>query len=175
MAQVQQFLRIFVDIVLWRRGPQDLPTSALLLALTVAVYVAVSVVQLAMLGEDTATWIFFLLVDPLLLLGWVWLVLRIFGRTERFLQTATAVFGASAVLGLIVYLPMQFLLSVLGKDAASSMAQVFALLLVVAFALVAGRILKLATETGMVTGIAMALTYFLLVNYLVSLMGGPAG
>jgi len=172
---VQQFLRIFMDIVLWRRGPQDLPTSALLLALTVAVYVTVSVVQLAMLGEDTATWIFFLLVDPLLLLGWVWLVLRIFGRTERFLQTATAVFGASAVLGLIVYLPMQFLLSVLGKDAASSMAQVFALLLVVAFALVAGRILKLATETGMVTGIAMALTYFLLVNYLVSLMGGPAG
>ncbi len=164
-----------MDIVLWRRGPQDLPTSALLLALTVAVYVSVSVVQLAMLGEDTATWIFFLLVDPLLLLGWVWLVLRIFGRTERFLQTATAVFGASAVLGLIVYLPMQFLLSVLGKDAASSMAQVFALLLVVAFALVAGRILKLATETGMVTGIAMALTYFLLVNYLVSLMGGPAG
>ena len=48
MAEVQQFLRIFVDIVLWRRGPQDLPASSLLLALTVAAYVGVSVAQLAL-------------------------------------------------------------------------------------------------------------------------------
>ena len=45
----------------------------------------------------------------------------------------------------------------------------------VAFALVTGRILKLATETNMVTGIAIALTYFLLVNLLVGLLRGPGG
>ena len=47
MAQVQQFLRICLDIVLWRRGPQDLPVSGLLLWLTAAAYVAVSAAQLA--------------------------------------------------------------------------------------------------------------------------------
>lgn len=172
---MQQFLRIFLDIVLWRRGPQDLPVSGLLLGLTVAAYVVVSAAQLALLGETPATWLFFVIVDPVLLAAWTWLVLRIYGRTERFAQTATAVFGTSALLGLAVYLPIQFLLSALGADAESGLAQILALLLVVAFALVTGRILKLATETNMVTGIAIALTYFLLVNLLVGLMRGTGG
>ncbi|HSW33522.1 MAG TPA: hypothetical protein VLH36_07900, partial [Steroidobacteraceae bacterium] len=73
MAKVQKFLRIFVDIVLWRRGPQDLPASSLLLAVTVAAYVAVSIVQLALLDEPASSWLFFLVVDPLLLGAWVWL------------------------------------------------------------------------------------------------------
>jgi hypothetical protein len=172
---VQQFLRIFLDIVLWRRGPQDLPVSGLLLALAVAAYVAASAAQLALLCETPATWLFFVVVDPLLLAAWTWLVLRIYGRTERFPQTATAVFGTSALLGVVVYLPIQFLLSALGADAESGLAQILALLLVVAFALVTGRILKLATETNMITGIAIALTYFLLVNLLVGLLRGTGG
>jgi len=114
VAQVQQFLRIFVDIVLWRRGPQDLPASTLLLGVAVAAYVAVSVVQLALLGESAATWFLFTMVDPLLLGGWVWLVLRLFSKPERFLQTASAVFGAGAVLGLALYLPLQLVATAFG-------------------------------------------------------------
>ena len=173
MAQVQQFLRIFVDIVLWRRGPQDLPVSTLLLALAVAAYLAVSVVQLALLRESPGTWAFFLVADPLLLGAWVWLVLRLFGRGERFLQTASAVFGTGAVLGVALYLPMQLIVTLLGQEPASGLAQVFALLLVVAFTLVTGRIFKLATDSNLFTGIAVSLTYFLLVNYLVGVVRGP--
>jgi len=171
---VQQFLRIFLDIVLWRRGPQDLPVSTLLLALAVAAYLAVSVVQLAMLRESPGTWAFFLVVDPLLLGAWVWLVLRLFGRSERFLQTASAVFGTGAVLGVALYLPMQLIVTLLGQEPASGLAQLFALLLVVAFTLVTGRIFKLATDSNLFTGIAVSLTYFLLVNYLVGVVRGPA-
>jgi hypothetical protein len=170
---VQQFLRIFLDIVLWRRGPQDLPVSGLLLGLTVAAYVAVSAVQLALLGETAATWLFFLVLDPLLLLAWIWLVLRIYGRMGRFPQTATAVFGASALLGFVVYLPVQVLLAAMDASPESGLAQLLALALVVVFALVTGRILKLATETNMVTGVAIALTYFLLVNLLIGMLRGP--
>jgi hypothetical protein len=169
---VQQFLRIFLDIVLWRRGPQDLPVSTLLLGLAVAGYVLVSVFQLALLGESAATWLFFVVVDPLLLLLWTGFVLRVFGRSERFLQTATAVFGTSVVLGFLVYLPLQLLLTALGQGPESGLAQLVALLLVVAFAAVTGRIYKLATETNLFTGIAMALTYFMVVNLLVSLLRG---
>ncbi len=174
MAQVQQFLRICLDIVLWRRGPQDLPASGLLLAIAVAAYVAVSAVQLALLGETAATWLFFMVVDPLLLAGWVWLVLRLYGRRERFLQTASAVFGTGAVLGFALYLPLQLIVTGLGYEPTSGLAQAFALLLVVAFALVTGRIVKLATDSNMFTGIAVALTYFLLINYLVGVLRGPA-
>ena len=173
MAKVQQFLRIFVDIVLWRRGPEDLPVSNLLLAISAAAYVAVSVVQLALLGETVATWFFFVVVDPLLLAAWVWLVLKLFGHAERFVQTAAAVFGTGAVLGLFLYLPLQLIVTGLGEAPSSGMAQVFGLLLVVAFALVTGRIIKLATDSGLFTGIAVSLTYFLLVNYLVGVLRGP--
>ena len=172
MAQVQQFLRIFLDIVLWRRGPQDLPASSLLLAVSAAAYVAVSAVQLALLRESAATWLFFLVFDPLLLGSWVWLVLRLFGQAERFLQTASAMFGAGAVLGLGLYLPLQLVVSGLGQPPGSGIAQVFALLIVVTFALVAGRIIKLATESNLFTGIAVALTYFLIIDFLVGALRG---
>jgi len=170
---VQHFLRIFVYIVLWRRGPQDLPASSLLLWITVAAYVAVSAVQLALLGETPATWLFFIVVDPLLLGAWVWLVLQLYGHRERFVQTASAVFGTGAALGIGLYLPLQLIVTGLGYDPASGLAQFFALLLVVAFALVTGRIIKLATDSTLFTGIAVSLTYFLLVNYLVGVLRGP--
>ena len=173
MAQVQQFLRICLDIVLWRRGPQDLPASSLLLAIAVAAYVAVSAVQLALLGETAATWFFFVVIDPLLLAGWVWLVLRLYGRPERFMQTASAVFGTGAVLGIGLYLPLQLIITGLGYDPTSGLAQFFALVLVIVFALVTGRIIKLATDSNMFTGIAVSLTYFLLINYLVGVLRGP--
>jgi hypothetical protein len=175
VAQVQQFLRIFLDIVLWRRGPQDLPVSGLLLWVTVAAYIAVSAVQLALLGETVATWLFFVVVDPLLLAAWVWLVLRLYGRRERYLQTASAVFGTGALLGIGLYLPLQLIVTGLGQDPSSSLAQLFALLLIVAFALVTGRIIKLATDSNLFTGIAVSLTYFLLINYLVGVLRGPGG
>ena len=174
MGPVQQFLRICLDIVLWRRGPQDLPASGLLLAIAVALYVAVSAVQLALLGESAATWLFFIVVDPLLLGAWLWLVLRLYGRPERFLQAASAVFGTGALLGIGLYLPLQLVITGLGYEPASGLAQLFALLLVATFALVTGRIIKLATDSNLFTGIAVSLTYFLVVNYLVGLLRGPA-
>jgi hypothetical protein len=170
---VQQFLRICLDIVLWRRGPQDLPVSRLLLAIAVAAYLAVSAVQLALLRETAATWLFFIVVDPLLLAAWVWLVLRLYGHTERFLQTAAAMFGTGAVLGIGLYLPLQLIVTGLGQEPTSGLAQAFALLLVVVFALVTGRIIKVATDSNLFTGIAVSLTYFLLINYLVGVLRGP--
>jgi hypothetical protein len=83
------------------------------------------------------------------------------------------VFGTSALLGFVVYLPVQVLLNAIDAGPESGLAQLLALALVVVFALVTGRILKLATETNMITGVAIALTYFLLVNLLVGLLRGP--
>jgi hypothetical protein len=169
---VLQFLRIFLDIVLWRRGPQDLPASTLLVWITLVAYVAVSAVQLALLDESALTWFFFLVVDPLMLTAWVWLVLKVFGHTERFVQTAAAVLGTGALLGLLLYLPLQLLVTGLGFDALSPVAQATALLLVIVFALVTGRIIKIATESSLFTGIAVALTYFVAINTLVGAVQG---
>jgi hypothetical protein len=172
---VLQFLKVFVDIVLWRRGPQDLPVSALLLGLSVAAYVAVSVLQLALLDEPAAAWVVFVVLDPLMLAAGLWALLRFFGKTDRFVQAATAVFGTGAVLGFALFLPMQWLLGSAGLDPESLLAGIAALSLVVVFALVTGRILQLATETNLVTGVALALTYFLLLNLLLGMASGRGG
>jgi hypothetical protein len=169
---VLQFLKVFLDIVLWRRGPQDLPASPMLLGLAAAVYVLVSIVQLALLREPAAAWFVFVVLDPLLLTGGVWLLLRFFNRRERFLQTATAVLGTGALLGVLLFLPMQWLLAALDVSSGSTWAGLAALSLVVVFALVTGRILKLATDSNLFTGIALSLTYFLLINLLLEIAAG---
>jgi hypothetical protein len=169
---VQQFLRIFLDIVLWRRGPQDLPASGLLVGITLAAYVLVGAVQLALLDEPGAMWLVFLVADPALLTASVWLLLRLYGHAERFQQTAAAVLGTGALLGFAVFLPLQLLVTGLGFDPASPFAQGAALFLVVTFALVTGRILKLATGSSLFTGIAAALTYFMAINALVGALQG---
>ena len=59
--------------------------------------------------------------------------------------------------------------------AESTAAGLIALGMVVIFALVTGRILKLATESNLFTGITLSLTYFLLINLLLGLAGGGGG
>jgi len=169
---VSPFLKTFLDIVLWRRGPQDLPSSALLFWLTVAAYVAVSAIQLALQGEPGVTWLIFLVVDPLLLTGCTWLMLRLYGHPERFRQTAAAVLGTGALLGIALYLPLQLLLDALGQGPQSGLSMFFALLLLATFALVTGRILKLGTDSSLLTGVAVSLTYFLLINLLLGFAQG---
>jgi len=170
---VQQFLRIFLDIVLWRRGPQDLPASGLLVVITLAAYVLVGAVQLVLLDEWGATWLVFLVADPALLTASVWLLLRLYGHTERFQQAAAAVLGTGALLGVALYLPLQILVTGLGLGPSSPVAQASALLLVVVFVLVNGRILKLATGSTLFTGIAASLTYFMAINALLGAVQGP--
>jgi hypothetical protein len=172
---VLHFLKAFLDIVLWRRGPQDLPASQVLLWLTAAAYVAVSIVQLTLLEEPAAAWLVFVVLDPVLLAAGVYLLLKLFGKADRFLQTATAVLGTGVVLGLGMFLPVQLLLTAAGVPVESTAAGLVALGMVVIFALVTGRILKLATESSLFTGVTLSLTYFLLINLLLHLASGGGG
>jgi hypothetical protein len=66
-----------------------------------------------MLGERGPAWFVFVVLDPLLLTGGTWLLLKLFAHPERFLQTATAVLGTGALLGVLLFLPLQGILSVL--------------------------------------------------------------
>ena len=140
--------------------------------LTAAAYVAVSIVQLTLLEEPAAAWLVFVLLDPVLLTAGVYLLLKLFGKTDRFLQTATAVLGTGVVLGLCMFLPVQWLLTAAGVPVESTAAGLVALGMVVVFALVTGRILELATESSLFTGITLSLTYFLLINLLLHLASG---
>jgi len=94
---MRDLIRLFSQIALLRRGPQDLPASLLLLVLTVAGYLCVNFVCASVLPPDRR-WREWLLVDTLFILVWYVALLRLLGRSERILQTTTAVFGFQAVL-----------------------------------------------------------------------------
>ena len=94
---MKEVIGLYVQIVLLRRGPQDLPVSRLLLILTVCGYVAVSGVVQALLPSPSG-WPLILAVEVLFTLAWYAALLQLTGRTERFLQTVTGVFGFRAVL-----------------------------------------------------------------------------
>ena len=98
---MSEFIRLYTQIALLRRGPQDLPASGLLLALTVAAYLFVNFIVSTVLPPDSR-WRESLAVDTLFTLVWYLLLLRLVGRPERTLQTTTAVFGFQTVLAPLV-------------------------------------------------------------------------
>ncbi len=169
---MQQFLKVFLDIVLWRRGPQDLPNSWLLVILTLIAYELVNVVQLALMKGSGAQLLLYLVVDPLLLMGGLWLVMKLYGRPERYPQTISALLGCSALMALLISVPVELLAGPqLAKNPPAAL-QFVALALVVAFVLVVGRIIKLATDSNLFTGIAIALTYVVILGALDGMVQG---
>jgi hypothetical protein len=94
---MSELIRLYTQITLLRRGPQDLPVSRLLLALTVAGYLAINFLVSGLLPPE-GRWVEPLLVATLFTLLWYALLLRLAGRPERTLQTTAAVFGCQAVL-----------------------------------------------------------------------------
>jgi hypothetical protein len=94
---MKELIQLFAQIALLRRGPQDLPASTLLLALTVIGYLAVNLVVSSVL-PPVKGWPAQVLVDTLFTLAWYVALLRLLGRSERILQTATAVFGLQGLL-----------------------------------------------------------------------------
>jgi len=163
---VQQFLKVFLDIVLWRRGPQDLPNSGLLVALTLVAYELVNLVQIALMEVSIAELLLYLVVDPLLLMGGLWLVMMLFGRKDRWAQTVSAVLGCTALMALAVSVPMVLLVGPRMAGDPPAALQLLALALVIAFILVVGRIIQLATDSNLLTGSAIATTYVVMFHAL---------
>ena len=163
---MQQFLKVFLDIVLWRRGPQDLPNSGLLVALTLVAYELVNLVQIALMEVSIAELLLYLVVDPLMLMGGLWLVMMLFGRRDRWAQTVSAVLGCTALLALVVSVPMVLLVGPRMAGDPPAALQLLALGLVIAFILVVGRIIQLATDSNLLTGSAIATTYVVMFHAL---------
>ncbi|HUN74503.1 MAG TPA: hypothetical protein VMU40_08315 [Steroidobacteraceae bacterium] len=90
--------RLYADIALLRRGPQDVPASSLLLAITIIAYCLVNLLVNWALPSPSDPWFPVLPVDVLFTLAWYTTLLRLFNKRERVLQTTTAVFGFRAVL-----------------------------------------------------------------------------
>lgn len=144
-------LQTFVDIALWRKGPQDLPASRFLAWSTLLVYVTTCFIQLFYLRMSVAVAI--IAVQVGMLLAWLWVVLAFFERRERFVQTVTAVLGVSTLIALIDIVVRSFQLALAGP--AFQPSPLVSYLRFLAYALAVGRIFMHALERGLFTGIAL--------------------
>ena len=155
---MQALLKAFWDIALWRRDPSHLPDSAALVLVAALAYACLSAVQSWMLygasqllGRTAA--------DLALTVLLVWLLLAFTHRRHRFKQTVSAVLGTGALLS-----PLVILLLALRQPADASYP--LALLVwagsvgvIIWYTFIVGHIVRTALDTGLFTGVAVAITY----------------
>jgi hypothetical protein len=94
---MKELFGLFAQIAISRKGPQDLPASYVLLALTVFGYWVLRYL-VSLVAPPAEHWRVHLLVQVVFTLVWYAVLLRAVGKPERFIQTATAIFGAGLLL-----------------------------------------------------------------------------
>ena len=162
-----ELIRLFAQIAVLRRGPQDVPASALLLATTVALYFTINFIVNAVLPQLDGPWLPRLLLDIAFTLAWYYLLLRILRRPERSLQTTTAVFGFQAVLSPVLvvseWLALRYQHDAVWQVPFSLIALVLLVWLIAANA----HVVKAALEWSSPASVALVILEVLIENVLV--------
>lgn len=170
---MQSLVRLFYDIALWRRGPRDVPASGALLGFVAAAYVAISILQSHLVyGADGA--LLRGIVDLALTAVVFGVALAVARRTHRYVQTLTAVLGAGALLAIPMILLLVIGGQVEGVPPLRFLVSLASLPLLVWYLFVIAHIVRQALDTPLFTGMAVALTYFV-VSYAVLVGLLPAG
>ncbi|MGR9105866.1 MAG: hypothetical protein ACU843_02945 [Gammaproteobacteria bacterium] len=149
-------LKRFLDICLFRCGPQDLPSSAFFLIL---VFIANTVVGLIILSMEAplASAVPQFLVSIVLLAGFSWILLALSGKSARFRQTLTALLGADTVISLAA---LPFLISISTNH---SLGWPYYVLLSSMFWSIAvvGHIIRHALSSSYLYGLGLSILYFM--------------
>lgn len=156
------YVQTLFNIALRRLGPEDLPDSSFLLGLTLAAYVLLQV-PLAWVAYGPANVIVTTIgISALLLIGFLWALLRLTGFRARFRQTLTALLGTSALLS---FLSIPFSLwreATLDMQSTSALPSIFIFGLMLWSLAIDGHILSRALSRPFAIGLLIAIAYFFL-------------
>lgn len=161
-------IRLFLDICLFKKGPQDAPASAMLLKLALAAYFAVGVVLTA-LENPLPESVLQVLLEGAMMLAFVWASLLAAGKTGRWLQTAIAMLGTDALLSGFA-IPLEVL------ALAAQQAGVFRLLLLLLMLWnigVVAHILRHALSQPLAIGLSLSLIFVVFTLQVLILLFGP--
>lgn len=147
-------IRLFIEICLFRKGPQDIPPSMLLLWLTACTYLMVGFLLLG-LEVDWLPAVVESLAELAMLLGFVWLLLALFKKTPRWQKTATAMLGSDVVISAPAIPLVGWTLAV--PDAAGIHLILFGMMLW--HVAVVAHILRHALSKPWTTGLLLAVAY----------------
>ena len=96
-------LQLFLEITAFRKGPQDVPTAAWLMPLILMAYVVINVAVL-LLSSDWGDALMQVAVDFALMSAFIWPLLFVSNKLNRYRQTLVALMGTDAVIN---FLPCQ--------------------------------------------------------------------
>jgi len=155
-----ELARVFLDICLRRRGPEDLPASAFLRNVVLGLFVLTQLPVTLLAYDSPGQALLTVVADLVTLLLALWALLYFTGHAGRFTQTMTAVLGAGT---LLTVLALPFNLA--SRSAATTgdppgLASIVVLGIVLWSVVVDGHILSRALSRPFAIGFVIAAAYF---------------
>lgn len=157
--------KAFVDIALFKAGPQDLPASRFLLGFMLVCHCLVGVV-LSLFSLPLGVAVLSALVGTLMVVALVQGVLTASRQNARFLQTATAMAGCETLLGLAA-LPITLWFY---NSQDQTLPSFFSLGLVIWSLAIVAHIMRQALNTSLAMAMLLALGYMMASYYVVGLV-----
>ena len=166
-------LKLYLDIALLRRGPEDLPVSYPLLYGTLAVFLGLNAGLTVAFRPSGDNWLAQLLVSVVFTLLWYRVLLAVFGRGERYLQTMTAVLGFGCVVAPIIVPAAGAMARYADKPEQATPFLLVLLPLAIYLIYVSARILRAAIERPMFQCVMLVLLQTFLEPLLLASLFGP--
>jgi hypothetical protein len=151
--------KAFWDLALWRMSPAQLPASVFLLVLVALLVALLEVLGVLLPPYSTDRIPVRVVLSVGLPIAWAWAVLSLTRRQARFLQTAIALLGLSAIAQLVLY-PLASMLNVLGLNQPISIVVGLASFVGLIWYVVAcAYVWRAALDSGLGMGVAVSVGY----------------
>jgi hypothetical protein len=149
----------FIQICLLRQGPQDLPTSSILLAITLIAHTVMSIV-LSHVSLGALSALLAGVLDTVLLVVLSGTLLYVRQRNARVVQTVTALAGTGAIITLLA-LPLSGWLHGVDQAAGEGGFALLLLLILTGWSLaIAGHIFRHALSVPYFIGLVLAVAFY---------------
>jgi hypothetical protein len=155
---VQLILKTFVEVILLRKGPGDIPNSMLLLGMAVFMVVLSRLLLHAMIETEYTSDLVLDFAAELIRVGCYVAILFATGYIGRVAQTMTAIIGCTAIMVFLFVAVFMLSRPFVGYEMAGAIAWFVAPWMI----LVEGHIISRAIQRHWFTGIAIAVVIFIL-------------
>ena len=103
ICSVLTLFRIFGEIVLLRKGPEDLPRSSVLFVVVAFIWIAVGLTSVAVIESYESSGLLIDMALAIIGLAFYAGAINVFGKGARILQSFTALLGCSVVFSIVLF------------------------------------------------------------------------
>lgn len=161
--QLSEALRVLVGIVRLKNGPEDLPYSPPLLVAAILAAAIPDVLLFAIVPTpDDFSPLPLIIINIVTSLIWYGALLRFAGKSERFVQTMTAMFGFQVILAPLILFTGWFVLTYQKDPSWAFPSQLVRSVVEIWALVILARILRSATQWPLFTCVVLAMANELL-------------